>query len=316
MELVLSSILRKVKEKIKQVSHSLFIVGQHFGFDLLPRHFYSQIPDFRELKQGRGWMAPRTMFDVQGADVDRQLAFTRSCVSEQARKLLEAEEVYLNGCRENGEPGYGKIESDFLFCYIAACRPRRVVQVGAGVSTAVILHAARTFAIDIEITCIDPYPTDFLQRSAAQGRIQLIPQRFQEVGIEICSGLGEGDLLFIDSTHTVKPGSEVNLIIFEVLPRLQTGCRVHFHDIDFPYDYHPRLKEVLFFWGESALLHAFLACNPRFTIDTSLSMLHSARCAEMLQLFPGYRPSKMDSGLIVDGFAGHFPNSIYLRVVA
>jgi hypothetical protein len=312
----LNSILRQAKEKVKNSSHGLFVFGQHFGFDLLPRHFYSQIPDFRELGQDRGWMAPRTMFGVQGAEIDRQLSFVRSCVSEQTQKLLRTEDVYRKACRANGEPGYGKIESDFLFCYMAACRPKRVVQVGAGVSTAVILHAARTFAIETEITCIDPFPTDYLRDSAGERRIQLIPRRFQEVGVEICSGLGEGDLLFIDSTHTVKPGSEVNLIILEALPRLKIGCRVHFHDIDFPYDYHPRLNEVLFFWGESALLHAFLACNARFTIDASLSMLHSARCAEMLELFPDYRPSKMDQGLIVDGFSGHFPNSIYLRVVA
>jgi hypothetical protein len=312
----LNSILRRTKEKIKGGFHSLFVLGQHFGFDLLPRHFYSQIPDFRQLRRDRSWMTPRTMFGVQGAEVDRQLCFVQCCASEHVRKLLHAEDVYPKACSENGEAGYGKIESDFLFCYMAACRPRHVVQVGGGVSTAVMLHAAGTFGIETEITCIDPYPTDFLRSSAEQGRIQLIPRRFQEVGVEICLGLGEGDLLFIDSTHTVKPGSEVNLIILEALPRLRTGCRVHFHDIDFPYDYHPRINEVLFFWGESTLLHAFLACNPRFTIDASLSMLHSARCAELIQLFPDYRPSKMDQGIIVDGFAGHFPNSIYLRVVA
>lgn len=312
----MSPILRQAKEGIKNASHGVFVLGQHLGFDLLPRHFYSQIPDFRELRRDRSWMAPRTMFGVQGVEVDGQLAFVQGCMSEEVRNLLHTEDVYSDACRENGEPGYGKIEADFLFCYMGAYRPRRVVQVGAGVSTAVILHAAKAFAIETEVTCIDPYPTEFLRGCAEQGRIQLIPRRFQEVGVEICSGLGEGSLLFIDSTHTVKPGSEVNLIVLEALPRLQTGCRVHFHDIDFPYDYHPRLNETLFFWGESTLLHAFLTCNSRFRIEASLSMLHSAKCAEMVELFLGYRPSRMDHGLIVDGFAGHFPNSIYLRVVA
>src|SRR5207249_4543131 len=109
---------------------------------------------------------------------------------------------------------------------------------------------------DPNLVCIDPYPTQYLKSAATEGRISLIAKKAQEVDLSTFTDLQHGDLLFVDSTHTVKPGSEVNHIILEVLPRLRTGCYVHFHDIYFPYDYQTSLLNTVFFSGESALLHA------------------------------------------------------------
>ena len=106
------------------------------------------------------------------------------------------------------------------------------------------------------------------------------------------TGLKPGDLLFVDSTHAVKPGGDVNYLILEVLPRLQAGVWVHFHDISFPYDYEPSLFKTLFFWAESTLLQAFLACNPRYAIVLSLSMLHHARQTELKEILPSYQPCR------------------------
>src|SRR5262249_53225711 len=148
---------------------------------------------------------------------------------------------------------------------------RRIIQVGAGVSTAIILHAAEVAGYKPEIICIDPYPTRFLTRSAANGAIRLIARRVQDIDMSQLTALNPGDLLFVDSTHTVKPGGDVNYLILEVLPLLPACVWVHFHDISFPYDYQPWLFKALFFWAESTLLQAFLACNPRYAIVLSLS---------------------------------------------
>lgn len=308
------SLTHAAKEKAKGAVHSLFVIGQRFGVDILPRHFYSEIPDMRELRSSTTWQAPRSMYGVKGAELDHQLEFVQGCIDESMRKLMVETEIYESACTENGAIGYGPLEAEFLFCFAARYRPQRIIQVGAGVSTSVLLHAARSSGYRSEITCIDPYPTEYLRRVAANGQINLIAKRCQDVDVSMLADLGSGDLFFIDSTHTVKPGSEVNYLILEVLPRLRAGCTVHFHDIYFPYDYSSSLMETTFFWNETALLLAFLTGNPHYTILASLSMLHHAMPAELQKLMPNYKPAAMEQGLQVPGRSGHFPSSIYLGV--
>jgi hypothetical protein len=306
--------VRSIKERAKNSLHTLFAVGQRLGFDILPRHFYSEIPDLRELKRSDSWRLPHSMCGIRGADVDQQLRFVEDCVTEQARTAVTQENIYRDACDANGAVGFGQIEAEFLFCFAGRHRPRKVIQVGAGVSTAVLLHAARAFDYHPEITCIDPYPTVFLKSRAANKEIQLIARRCQDVELSLYRDLGPGDLLFVDSTHTVKPGSEVNLLIMEVLPRLNSGCQVHFHDIYFPYDYGPGLMSTTFFWNETALLYALLTDSPRYSIGASLSMLHHARPEELRKLLPNYRPEALEHGLRGRSRAGHFPASTYIKV--
>ena len=99
---------RRAKEIARQSLHALFIGGQHFGIDILPRHFYSEIPDFRELRKDDAWKHPRSMYGVNGADVDQQLAFVRDCVNDSARTLMREENIYESACRDNGEAATGR----------------------------------------------------------------------------------------------------------------------------------------------------------------------------------------------------------------
>lgn len=307
-------ITRRIRNKLKGTSVTAFRLGQRIGFDLLPRHFYSSIPDVRELQRSTAWRAASTMVGVRGANVDEQLAFVESCCPPDIVERLRRNDVHAHAVAENGEMGYGPIEADFLYAVIRSRRPPRVVQVGAGVSTAVILLAAQEGGFAIDVCCVDPYPTDYLRRSASAGRIRLIPEKAQEVDLSRLTDVGPGGMLFVDSTHTVKVGSEVNRIVLEVLPRLAGGTLVHFHDIYFPFDYPREVLQINMFPGESTLLHAFLACNDRFTIRAALSMLHYAAPDRLRQLLPNYAPAPNDGGMSIPGKAGHFPSSIYLEV--
>ena len=155
-----------------------------------------------------------------------------------------------------------------------------------------------------------------LTELAEAGRITLHRARAQDIDLEAMTGIGAGDLFFVDSTHTVKPDSEVNRIVLEVLPRLPKGAFVHFHDIWFPYDY-PRdlLDETLFFWNESALLHAFLIDNVRYEVVVSGSSLHYGAQDRLREIVPGYVPDADRDGLRQsDAPRAHFPGSTYLRV--
>ncbi len=145
----------------------------------------------------------------------------------------------------------------------------------------------------------------------------LIVKKAQEISADAYTHLDDGDMLFIDSTHTVKPGSEVNYLLFEVLPQLKKGVFVHFHDIYFPFDYGRNILSTdLFFWTESSLLHAFLIGNKKFKIMVCQSMLHYERSSDLQEIFKNYIPQENYYGLAKGKVAGkHFPASVYLKVV-
>lgn len=281
---------------------------------MLPRHFYSSVPDIRALTGSEEWRARSTMAGVAGADVNEQLAEARAWFTADVSSALEETDVHADACTENGVDGYGPMEAQFLHAFVATRRPRRVVQVGAGVTTAVILAAAKRHHVDIEVVAVDPFPTPLLERLASDGSITLLRNPAQTVSIETFTELREGDLLLVDSTHTVKVGSEVNRLILEVFPRLQPGVVVHVHDIMFPYDYQPdTLDGRLFFWDESTLVHAFLIGNDHARILLSQSMLAHAKPDQLKELLVGYQPAQMRDGLFDGPRDGtHFPSATYL----
>jgi predicted O-methyltransferase YrrM len=308
------SFSRRSRDLGKRVLFRLFRLGQRLGVDVLPHHFYSSIPDIKQLTASDEWRAPSPMPGVAGTDIDAQLDEARSWFTPDVSMALKETDVHADACRENGADGYGPMEAQFLHAFVATRKPRRIVQVGAGVSTAVILAAAKRHDVDVEVVAIDPFPTPLLERLAAEGSITLLRSPAQTVALETFTSLGDGDLLFVDSTHTVKVGSEVNRLILEVFPQLGPGVTIHVHDIMFPYDYQPdTLDGRLFFWDESTLLHAFLIDNRHAGILLSQSMLGHAKRAELGELLVGYRPMPTRDGLFDGVRAGqHFPSATYL----
>jgi hypothetical protein len=219
--------IRAAKTLAKRLLHRLFVGTQRLGLSVLPVHFYSSVPEIHDLRRRRDWMAPRSMHGISALSEGEQIAWLRAMLSA----LPAGYAAHPAAVQSNGGDGYGEIEADVLAAFIARQQPRRIVQIGCGVSTAVILDAARLAGCRPEVICIDPYPTAFLARGAADGMVELIAQKAQDVPMRRMTDLDRGDFLFVDSTHTVKPGSEVNQIILEVMPRLVPGVIVHFHDI-------------------------------------------------------------------------------------
>jgi len=266
------------------------------------------------LRRSTSWRKPRSFQGVLG-DIDSQVAWIDACTKDY-RDALKQFTIHESAIRMNGsDEGYGEVEADFLYCFIRARRPKQIVQIGCGVSTAICLLAAQDEGYSPRIVCIEPYPTAFLQRESKTGRIDLLPQKVQDAGAECVQELAAGDLFFVDSSHTLAPAGELNLIILEMLPRLAPGVYAHFHDIYFPYDYSPDLlSTALFFSHESALLYAFLLMNRSFEIAGSLSMLHHQRPADLRRIFPDIHPAVFEDGLTMQ--SGQFPSSIFLRRLA
>jgi len=158
------------------------------------------------------------------------------------------------------------LDARALFCFLRLWQPRRIVEVGSGYSSLLMADVKRRFLSEHTILqCVEPYPRAFLHRPELG--LELIEKRVQEVPIEFFTSLEAGDLLFIDSSHVCKTGSDVNYLYLQVLPQLKPGVRIHIHDIFLPHEY---LKEWVIdenrSWNEQYLLHALLMFSSGFRV--------------------------------------------------
>jgi predicted O-methyltransferase YrrM len=140
-------------------------------------------------------------------------------------------------------------------------RPSRIVEIGSGWSTTVTAAAIEDGELATKLTCIEPYPRDFLRSmghvlTLREERVELTPP-------SVFAELEAGDLCFIDSSHVVKTGSDVVHELLEVVPRLADGVVVHVHDVFIPEDYPKGWVENGFNWNEQYLLQAYLVGNTR-----------------------------------------------------
>jgi predicted O-methyltransferase YrrM len=169
-------------------------------------------------------------------------------------------------------------------------RPKRVVEVGAGFSSACMLDAADEFELrSFRLTCIEPNPVRLNQimRPEDDDRVELIQGPVQDIPLEVFSQQEAGDILFIDSTHVLKTGSDVHYELFLILPCLRPGVLIHFHDIQYPFEYPPKwIFETNNSWNEIYALRAFLMYNDEFKIIFWSSMLARTNRALLTSTFP------------------------------
>ena len=310
----MANIKHAIKSRMPGMLRGMLEFGQRFGVNITPNHFYSEIPNFRHLRSTDYWRKPMTMYGILGCDTDAQIASARAC-TEPYQDVFRSRNIHREASELNGEPGFGRVECDFFYGYLRSRKPSKIVQVGCGVSTAVaVLAAADEPEYQPQIVCVEPYPTDILQQFDREGKIQLLPEMAQTVALETFTDLAAGDLLFVDSTHTLKPGSEVPILIGEVLPRLCPGVCAHFHDIAFPYNYNPFvLDNRLFYHRETTMLYGYMVNNPTIAVEMSLSMMQFSELDAMRALLPNFSPGEHDRGIMTS--PGHFPESIYLKIL-
>jgi predicted O-methyltransferase YrrM len=191
-------------------------------------------------------------------------------------------------CYNNNNFPYG--DAIVLRAMLGRYRPKRVVEVGAGFSSACMLDAVDEFELrNFRLTCIEPDPVRLnnLLRPEDADRVELIASPVQEVPLDVFSELESGDILFIDSTHVLKTGSDVHYELFSVLPCLRPGVLIHFHDIQYPFEY-PRkwVFENNNSWNEIYALRAFLMYNNEFRVLFWCSMLARANRPLLVSTFP------------------------------
>jgi hypothetical protein len=164
-------------------------------------------------------------------------------------------------------------------------RPQTIIEIGSGYSSLISGEAA-TRNGNAALVCVEPFPLDFLKRGFP-GLRSLIRLKAEDLDLEFFDQLHTGDILFIDSSHTVKIGGDVNYLFLEVLPRLNPGVIVHVHDISLPFDYRREwVIDECRFWTEQYLLQAFLAFNSDFEILFANNYIASRYLKDFQKVFP------------------------------
>jgi predicted O-methyltransferase YrrM len=253
------------------------------GLQVVPKNYYSPIPDLDALPAG--------VFDRRSElrgihfDLDEQVAWIEQNLAAAMREFAPPDELVDNA-------SYGRVGADLLHGVVRGLKPRRIVELGSGYSTLIMAAAVernRADGVETELRTFDPYPS--VARAGLPGLASLAAVRAQDVPADVFASLEAGDVLFVDTTHTVKLDSDVNRIVLDVLPALAPGVIVHVHDIFLPYEY-PRQwpEESGFHWAEQYLLQAFLAGNRGFEVLAGTFALCRDRPDAMARLAPTWRP--------------------------
>jgi len=255
-----------------------------------PGHYYSPIPDVEVIRINERRIFTDTIDTLPGIEL---------CPQQQIELLNEIKKYYnelpfkdqksveMRYFYQNNFYTYG--DAVVLFCMIRHFKPKRVIEIGSGFSSCIFLDTNEIFfEKSISFTFIEPYPDRLfsLIKKEDIDQIELIQKPLQEIDIGIFSSLSENDILFIDSSHVSKINSDVNYIFFKILPTINSGVHIHFHDIFYPFEY---LKEWVYegrFWNEAYLLNAFLQYNDKFQIELFSSYLYKKYCKQFLEAMP------------------------------
>jgi len=234
-----------------------------------PGHYYSPVVDVDDLKerQDKIW-APK---ELPGIDLnnDDQAEFMTYLLNNESNFNIPQKKEPAK--RYYGEsPSYTYVDGIVLYAMMVKYRPANVIEVGSGASSGCMLDASEIHGLNTSFTLVEPEPQYCLDRvlksqDYEKHRITLVKKRVQDVPQEAFKILKENDILFIDSSHVSKPGSDVNYLLTEILPILNKGVIIHFHDIYYPFEYtREYLLELKLVWNEAYSLHNFLLFNNSF----------------------------------------------------
>jgi predicted O-methyltransferase YrrM len=230
-------------------------------------HFYSPVPDMEDLLRREATIWPDQVPMPLGIDFNEashlqvlQDFFPRFFAEYDYPEFGEADSELEYFFTRNSQ--FSWLDARLLFVLLRAWRPRRFVEVGSGYSSLLVGDVNRRFLEgSCHVTCIEPYPREFLKRPRS-GIAEIRVEPVQQTPTAVFESLEAGDVLFIDSSHVAKIGSDVVHLFLNVIPALKPGVRVHVHDIFLPEDYPKSwVVDLGLHWNEQYLLQALLARN-------------------------------------------------------
>jgi hypothetical protein len=289
-------LIQLLKDVIRIAFKKTFPFWQFLGLYVLPRHYYEPVPDTTTLRKTL-WDNPSELI---GIDINEQVQinlleqFEQHFREDYDRFPLGKASVPFGYYVNNRK--FSSVDGEILYCMILYFRPKRILEIGSGYSTYLSAQAVQKLHQDYghksTLTAVEPYPNRVL-RKGFPGLSKLITAPIQEIPLGELEGLDENDILFIDSSHVLKIGGDVRYEYLEILPRLNKGVIIHFHDIFLPAEY-PRewVLRQFKFWNEQYLLQAFLTFNDRFEVLWGGSFMHLKHPELLERAFPSYERSQ------------------------
>jgi predicted O-methyltransferase YrrM len=235
-------------------------------------HYYE--PLFRNAHQRGSLSIDRKLPGIDFRDAE-QLALLQSLDRADELRELALDKKSQDTSRfqmDNGSFVSG--DADFLYQMVRWLKPRKIVEIGSGHSTKIANIAAKRNQAESGLAtrhvCIEPYEMAWLESLG----VEVIRKKVEDCDIDWANELNPGDLLFIDSSHMIRPQGDVLAEYLQIIPALKTGVYVHVHDIFTPKDYLPEwLVDNVWFWNEQYLLEALLSNQARYEIVAALNYL-------------------------------------------
>jgi len=238
-----------------------------------PGHFYSPINDhdFLKSREDEIWKngdKPEVIEDIE-LNTDKQLELLKSFsqyypeIPFKCKKQPDLRYFFKNGV-------YDEMDGTILYSMIRTLKPKKIIEAGSGFTSALMMDVNNLFFDNnIELTFIEPFPERLYSLMVKKDKInnEVIPTILQDVDLNKFKKLEPNDILFIDSSHIVKTDSDVQYILFKILPLLKSGVYIHFHDIFYPFQYPKQwILHNRWNWNELYFLRAFLMNNNQFEI--------------------------------------------------
>jgi len=235
-----------------------------------PGHFYSPLPNIQWVRSNQQKLYPNDPSRIEGIDLREEFQKELFCeLANYFSEFIFPKEPSDDFRYHSGNSMFGLGSGLNLFAMIRHYKPKRIIEIGSGHTSALMLDTNDRFMERrMELTFIEPYPQRLygLLTEEDKANCTIYDKPAQEVPASCFEPLEENDILFIDSSHVTKIGSDINRIFFEILPSLKPGVIIHFHDIYWPFEYPLTWIEQGRAWNEAYLLRAFLQYNEQFEI--------------------------------------------------
>jgi hypothetical protein len=258
--------------------------------EVQPGHFYSPVPDLREVRSRECSIFASFGASLPGIDLNEANQLNLLNQFRAYYGDIPFTDTPTGSTRYYYRNGYfSYLDAAVLYSMIRLVKPKKVVEVGSGFSSAVMLDTSeRFFDRSINFTFIEPDPQRLisLMREEDRSACQIVSRPVQDVDIGYFRELDENDILFIDSSHVSKVGSDLNRLVFEVLPEIKPGVYVHFHDVFYPFEYPIEWIYAGVAFNEAYLLRAFLQYNNEFRIACFNSYLKTLHMDRLLDALP------------------------------
>lgn len=235
-----------------------------------PGHFASPIPSLKEIRNNKHSLFSKKNKELGGIDLNL------TAQKELLKKLVEYYSEFDPPAVKASSYRYYHNNSMFgfndaltLFTMLRHFKPKKIIEIGSGYSSALFVDInEKYFANNSTLTCIEPYPETLkntLNKSDFEN-VRLIDKKIQDVPLEAFKELNENDILFIDTSHVLKIGSDLSTIFFDILPVLNNKAIIHIHDIFWPFEYPESTITTGRIWNENYFLRAFLQFNQNYKI--------------------------------------------------